>query len=122
MPDLGFRNRRFKTLLFVSRNTRFTRGKRDFSRSAPRSRRASRNVVILAQILVHEPASHSVTEEDAGATVFEFPRKNRLPCSWRRYGFSGTSYVAHDRVRGSRMTVVPLALNKRVVNKEGRAL
>ena len=45
-----------KTFPFVSKNNRFTREKRDFSRSAPRSRPASKSVVILAQFLVHEPA------------------------------------------------------------------
>src|SRR6266536_3396469 len=51
-PDLGFRNHRFQMFLFVSKNNRFTRGKRDFSRSTSRFPMTSGNVVILAQFLV----------------------------------------------------------------------
>jgi hypothetical protein len=56
-PDLGpCEIIDLRTSLCVSKNDRFTTGKRDFSQSAARSPPMSRNVVILAQILVHEPA------------------------------------------------------------------
>jgi hypothetical protein len=44
----------FKTLLFVSKDVRFTRGKRVLSRKEACSRRASKNIVVLAQILAHQ--------------------------------------------------------------------
>jgi hypothetical protein len=42
-----------KRSFFVSKNTRFTRGKWDFPRNDSSSRSRTRNIVVLAQILVH---------------------------------------------------------------------
>src|SRR2546430_8681006 len=49
--DLGFQNRRFHDVSFVSKNKRFTTGKCSFRFEGEPLRRTSRNIVILAQNL-----------------------------------------------------------------------
>jgi len=56
-PDLGSEIVDFKAFLFVSKNGRFTRGKRDLSRLRSRSRLMSKNVLVLAQFLVQNGRS-----------------------------------------------------------------
>jgi hypothetical protein len=53
-PDLGFQNRRFRSIPFRFKNRSIYERKRDSSRLASLSRPASKMFVILAQFLVRE--------------------------------------------------------------------
>ena len=77
-PDLGFRNHRFQNVSSrVSKNNRFTREKRTFSRPRSYSRMTSRNQLVLAQdyntdvpdfgscaSAIHENSSGALPPED----------------------------------------------------------